>query len=177
MSLSPAQANFFGPFHLVTCSTLLGTQLFQSFINTKICYALPRSAFTTLQKRLFPIYFKVQSVLVLTTIITYPLGPRGLLSSPKDLVPLILAGITACANFFVFGPQTLTTMVCCVHQETTDKKNGIPVGEVSEDMRAFRRAFSRNHAMSIHLNLLTIGSTLWYGVRLGMHLNFVDQSS
>ncbi|KAH6704746.1 hypothetical protein EV126DRAFT_196108 [Verticillium dahliae] len=113
----PTQADFLGPFHLTTCSTLLGTQFFQSFINTKVCYqALPRSAFTTLQKHLFPIYFRVQSVLVLTTIITYPLGPRSLLSSPEDLVPLSLAGITACVNFLVFGPQRLTKMICCIHQ-------------------------------------------------------------
>ncbi|CRK42296.1 hypothetical protein BN1723_019004 [Verticillium longisporum] len=116
----PTQADFLGPFHLTTCSTLLGTQFFQSFINTKVCYqALHRSAVTTLQKHLFPIYFKVQSVLVLTTIITYPLGPRSLLSSPEDLVPLNLAVITACVNFLVFGPQRLTKMICCIHQERT----------------------------------------------------------
>lgn len=37
---------------------------------------------------------------------------------------------------------------------------------MSEEMRKVNRAFARNHAMSIHLNLLAIGATLWYGVRL-----------
>ena len=30
-------------------------------------------------------------------------------------------------------------------------------------MKAKNRAFSRAHAMSIHLNLVAIGATIWYG--------------
>ena len=41
------------------------------------------------------------------------------------------------------------------------------VGEDSGGVtQVLNRAFSRAHAMSIHLNLITIGATVWYGMRL-----------
>lgn len=42
----------------------------------------------------------------------------------------------------------------------------------SEEMLVLNRAFSRAHAMSIHLNLITIGATLWYGWQLASKLQF-----
>ncbi|KAL2050415.1 hypothetical protein ABVK25_009249 [Lepraria finkii] len=64
--------------------TLPGTELYQSFVMTKICYdALPMPAFTTLQKRVFPVYFRLQSLLFLLTAATHP--PYGPVSpcSPR----------------------------------------------------------------------------------------------
>ncbi len=49
--------------HLLFYATLLGAELFQTFILTKVSFhALPRSAFITLQKRLFPVYFRAQTL-------------------------------------------------------------------------------------------------------------------
>jgi hypothetical protein len=45
-------------------------------------------------------------------------------------------------------------------------------GFVSEEMAKLKKAFSRNHAMSIHLNLIAMGATLWYGWRLASRLEF-----
>jgi hypothetical protein len=39
-------------------------------------------------------------------------------------------------------------------------------------MKKLNRSFSEAHAISIHLNLLTIGATLLYGWRLGTKLRF-----
>lgn len=44
------------------------------------------------------------------------------------------------------------------------------VVNVSKDMESLNRAFSRNHAMSIHLNVITIVATLFYGWRLASRL-------
>ncbi|UQC76161.1 major facilitator superfamily transporter [Colletotrichum lupini] len=68
------------PYHIISYGTLLGTSLFQTFINTKICYLeLPKSAFTTLQKRLFPIYFRYQALLLVLTVLTFsPHSPTSL---------------------------------------------------------------------------------------------------
>ena len=53
--------------------------------------------------------------------------------------------------------------------ETRDgKKSNNP--EMSEAMRVKNRAFSHNHAMSIHLNMLAMGATLWYGLRLASRI-------
>jgi hypothetical protein len=106
------------PYHLLLYSTLLGTSLFQTFVNTKVCYsALPRSAFTTLQKRIFPVYFRGQTALILLSVITVP--PHGLFSVVRhkvDWVPHAVAGVTAVLNLMVYEPRTRKAMVDCVHQ-------------------------------------------------------------
>jgi hypothetical protein len=58
-NMSLSLASILTPAHFFAYSTLLGAELYQSFVMTKIAYqALPRSAFTTLQMRVFPIYFR-----------------------------------------------------------------------------------------------------------------------
>jgi hypothetical protein len=47
----------------------------------------------------------------------------------------------------------------------------LEAGVVSDDMKKLDRTFSRAHAMSIHLNLMTIGATLVYGWRLAAKLS------
>ena len=59
-----------------------------------------------------------------------------------------------------------------VMSETRDgKKFNDP--ECSQAMKAKNKAFSRAHAMSIHLNLLAIGATVWYGFRLASRFQLV----
>lgn len=106
------------PFHLLFYSTLLGTELYQTFVNTKVCYiALPRSAFTTLQKRIFPIYFRGQTALLFLSAITFPPhGPLSLVQRKADWIPFAVASLTAVLNCLVYGPRTQKAMVDCVHQ-------------------------------------------------------------
>jgi Domain of unknown function (DUF4149) len=87
---------------------------------TKVCYnTLPTSAFTSLQKRVFPIYFRLQSLLVLLTAITYPPSSlSSLASSTGDLLPLAFAGVTAVLNLMMYGPRTSRAMVERIHQGT-----------------------------------------------------------
>jgi hypothetical protein len=40
---------------------------------------------------------------------------------------------------------------------------------IGEEMRLLNRKFSRQHAMSIHLNLLAIFATIGYGIRLSLN--------
>lgn len=106
------------PYHLLSLSTLIGSQLYQSFIVTKIAYdALPRTAFTSLQKKLFPVYFGTQAVLLLATLATAP--PRGLFSITQKKgtwIPLLLAVVPTGLNYFVFGPRTRQLMIDRIHQ-------------------------------------------------------------
>lgn len=86
---------------------------------TSICYqALPMSAFTTLQKRVFPAYFRIQNILFLLTAVTYPpYGPYSLVkNSTGDTVTLIFASAMALLNLTVFGPRTQEAMVSRIHQ-------------------------------------------------------------
>ena len=108
------------PAHLLAYSVLLGTELYQSFVMTKVAYqALPRSAFTTLQKRVFPIYFQSQSLLLLLVAATVPPhGPITLTGNKADWIIFLVAGVTAGLNLLVFGPKTQELMVERVHQGT-----------------------------------------------------------
>lgn len=180
------------PVHFVVYSTLLGTQLYQTCVITHIAYeSLPRSAFTTLQKRLFPIYFRSQSLLLLLLVATTPQhGPVSLFQSKVDWISMLVAGVTAGLNLVVFGPQTKDLMVERVHQgmlpdfrakedayilqATRDAKSQVQPGGVSEEMKKLIRSFSRAHAMSIHLNIITIGATILYGLRLATKLRFIE---
>ncbi|KAF2794496.1 hypothetical protein K505DRAFT_275084 [Melanomma pulvis-pyrius CBS 109.77] len=161
------------PFHLLAYSTLLGAELYQSFVVTKVCFqALPRSAFTTLQKRIFPLYFQGQSLLLVLVAVTFPSHSVLSLAQKKgDWIPFVIAGVTAVLNLVIYGPRTQKVMVDRIHQETRDARKSSDEGEVSEEMRLLNRKFSRTHAMSIHLNLITVGATLWYGWRLASKLN------
>ena len=158
---------------------------------TKVCFeALPRSAFTTLQKRLFPIYFRMQFAAIALTAITYP--PRSLLSLLRgrwDLVPLPLAAATSLLNLTIYEPRARAAMIKRIHQgkyagpllymilaettcvETIDGRKH-DAATISLEMAVRKREFSRSHAMCIHINLMTICAMTWYGIRLAGRLSF-----
>lgn len=117
-SFSSTMATLLAPCHIISYATLLGTTLFQTFVNTKVCHnELPKTAFTTLQKRLFPIYFRCQSILLVVTALTFPpSGPASLLKDKRDWVPFAIAGVTAILNLFIYGPRTKQAMIDRIHQ-------------------------------------------------------------
>ncbi|KAI1324774.1 hypothetical protein F5Y16DRAFT_379890 [Xylariaceae sp. FL0255] len=174
------------PLHLLSFSTLLGTQLYQTFIVTKAAHtALPRSSFTTLQKRLFPLYFRSQSLLLLLAAVTIPWSTSqsssswptpGLVTRKGAWIPFAIAGVTAALNLSVFGPRTRSVMIERIHQETRDARKPLlerdrDLDTIGSEMQALNRSFARNHAMSIHLNLLSIGAMLWWGWQLSSRLD------
>ncbi|RYO80107.1 hypothetical protein DL766_001549 [Monosporascus sp. MC13-8B] len=147
----PPLAGLLGPIHLISYSTLLGTELYQTFVNTKVCYkALPRTAFTTLQKRVFPVYFCGQTLLLLLTAVTVPAnGPFSLIANKANWIPFAIAGATALLNLIAYGPRTQRIMVERIHQETRDKRIFNDITTPSAEMRKLNKSFSRNHAMSV----------------------------
>jgi hypothetical protein len=78
----------------------------------KVAYqALPSEAFTTLQKKVFPVYFCGQSALIVVTAITFPHGPLALAETKGDWIPFAAAGATALLNLMVYGPRTSRLMM------------------------------------------------------------------
>lgn len=106
------------PLHLLAYSTLLGTELYQSFVMTKIAYhALPKTAFTSLQKKVFPVYFRSQSLLLILVATTFPPhGPVSLVKEKGDWVAFVVAGATAGLNLMIYGPRTKNVMIERIHQ-------------------------------------------------------------
>ncbi|EMD66744.1 hypothetical protein GGP41_008137 [Bipolaris sorokiniana] len=162
------------PVHLLAYSALIGTELYQTFVVTKITYrTLPRPAFVGLQKQLFPAYFKAQSLLLLVVALTRPpYGPFSSFGELASCIPFVIAGVTTGLNLVLYGPRTRALMIERATQATRDSNLHSGQGVKSEEILVLNKAFSRAHAMSIHLNLITIGATLWYGWQLASKLQF-----
>ncbi|RMJ28789.1 hypothetical protein PHISP_00336 [Aspergillus sp. HF37] len=153
------------PYHLLSYGALLGSELYQTFINTKICFrALPMREFLVLQKCLFPAYFRTQLGLVALTAATRP--PAGIGSFVRhvsDAVPLVIIATTGGLNEWVFGPRTTRDAFVrsAVHESATESGT-----KETEKVNKADRAFARNHAMSIHLNAISVVATIWYAFSL-----------
>ncbi|EFX02826.1 hypothetical protein CMQ_2755 [Grosmannia clavigera kw1407] len=170
-----------GSYHLLSWGTLIGTQLYQTFVMTKLAYVyLPRPQFMSLQKKAFPVPFGVALALSLTTALTYPAGSVvGLMAtgSPnrRDLFFLSVSLGMSLLNLLVFGPRTISALVQRNHQETHDNLKlassvDLPRDKLTTDMYRAKRAFSTNHAMSIHLNLIGLFATIAYGLSLSSRI-------
>jgi hypothetical protein len=55
--------------------------------------------------------------------------------------------------------------------ETRDGRKHTDLANMSDEMRLCNRRFSKAHAMCIHLNLVVIGATVWYGFDLASRLS------
>ncbi|TVY72531.1 hypothetical protein Focb16_v012677 [Fusarium oxysporum f. sp. cubense] len=159
------------PVHLLSFSTLLGSQLYQTFIITKVTFKhLPRTPYINLQKNLFPTFFQGQALLLFLTAITLPpYGALSLIEHKSDWIPFAISGFVSGLNLMVFGPRTRQLMLDRVEQGTLEGKT---VEGPSSAMEAIKKRFRTSHAMCIHLNLIGLGAHLWYTWRLASRLDF-----
>lgn len=143
IAIMPSTASFKDPkvFHILTYGTLLGSNLFQTFLGGPVAFkALPRPSFSTLQQAIFPPYFTFQAALPVLLALTWPgekiaqVGGReltqnagfwGIFSENSLLtagVPVFLMFATSAANLLVFGPATTKVMKERKHQGKMDRK-------------------------------------------------------
>jgi hypothetical protein len=164
--------------------------------------AIPVPQFRTLQKRIFPAYFNLQLFLIAAVAATYPnFLVFSLVQKWDELIPIGVMFITSSLNGAVFGPQTLRAMIDQTHQgelkirihiltvlllpnnmhakTKSETRDGCRYGDVvkSNEMKAVTRRFSKAYAMSIHLNLIAIVATIWYGVILASKLSYRNTTS
>ena len=85
---------------------------------TKVCFqALPMAQFTALQRKVFPLYFKLQVGLLTVVALTYP--PMSLVSLSRcwqDYALLAIALGVSTLNLRVYGPRTEAIMIERSHQ-------------------------------------------------------------
>ncbi|RDW57522.1 DUF4149 domain-containing protein [Aspergillus mulundensis] len=167
------------PFHILSYGTLLGVQVYQSFVSGIIAFrALPRPQFAALQAKIFPTYFALQTALPVVVALTasradQPLGVSGLLAPENKysvLLPLATAFVTGLVNFGVLRKLTVDTMRERKHQETRDGKKSYDPPPHSKEMIALNKKFGRLHGLSSLVNLVTLGATIFYGVVLSKKL-------
>jgi hypothetical protein len=109
---------FLAPIHLFSFSALLGSQLYQTFVVTKVAFKrLPRTPYVNFQKHIFPIYFQSQALLLFLTAATLPpYGPLSLVQHKSDWIPFVVSSVVAGLNLTVFGPRTRKLMLDRVEQ-------------------------------------------------------------
>lgn len=134
----PSLQSFTDPkaYHILSYGTLLGSTFFQTFLAGPIAFTcLPRPQFSTLQQKIFPTFFAMQTALPLIMAFTWPgekiagaagvgsvwknAGWRGLMDDSNlwtALVPIGLMVGTALLNAIVLGPATTKVMKERKHQ-------------------------------------------------------------
>jgi len=183
----PSTASFSDPkvYHILTYGTLLGSNLFQTFLGGPLAFkALPRPQFSTLQQAIFPPYFTFQAALPVLLALTWPgdkiaqVGTRaitqntgfwGIFSDNSFWtagIPVAIMFATSAANLFVFGPATTKVMKERKHQETRDGKKYYDPGEKSSEMKRLNKSFGVLHGVSSGLNLLGTFAMFYYGATL-----------
>ncbi|KAF3010692.1 hypothetical protein E8E13_005864 [Curvularia kusanoi] len=112
---------------------------------TKLAYqSLPQSAFRSLQKSVFPVYFQGQTLLLALVVCTLPPhGPQSLVGSRTYMVTFAVAGGTALLNLLIFGPKTQRLMIERVHQATQHSKHNTNADVVASEKKELDRAFSQ----------------------------------
>ncbi len=168
------------PYHILSYGTLLGTEVFQSFIAGIVSFrALPRAQFATLQTALFPVYFSMQSALPVLMALTYPAERTAIGTIPSGmsgvfheqnrlhvLTPLAIILVTALANKLYIQPETVKCMRERKHQETRDGKKSYDPPPHSDPMQALNKKFMYLHSSSALVNIFGCIATVWYGFTL-----------
>ncbi|KAG9241902.1 hypothetical protein BJ878DRAFT_427088 [Calycina marina] len=172
------------PYHILAYGTLLGAQSFQTFVGGIVAFrALPRPQFSTLQQKIFPIYFGLQTALPAILALTYP-AVRGLnrtapggLTGTFDvvnrwsvLVPIATMFVSGLVNVVYVGPTTTKIMKRRKHQETRDGKKSYDPAPHSEEMQRLNKSFGIMHGVSSLINLVEYIATVWYGFSLAERL-------
>ncbi|KKZ61707.1 hypothetical protein EMCG_03736 [[Emmonsia] crescens] len=172
------------PFHLLSYGTLLGAQVYQTFVGGIIAFkTLPRPQFSTLQASIFPVYFSIQTALPLVVAITYPgvktfmgRGPSslsGVLAEDQrttTLLPLLTMFLAGLTNRLVLGPMTAKIMRQKNHQGMIDGKKSYDPPPHSKEMLRLNKSFARVHGVCSLVSLLSLSSAVWYGVVLADRL-------
>ena len=122
-------------YQILTYGTLLGSNLFQTFLAGPLAYkALPKAQFSTLQQAIFPPFFALQTALPVVLALTWPgervaslgngearsqSGWRGIVQGGNGwdlLLPIAVMFGTNLLNLVVLGPATTKVMKERRHQ-------------------------------------------------------------
>ncbi|KAK6953032.1 hypothetical protein Daesc_005330 [Daldinia eschscholtzii] len=156
------------PYQVLSYGTLLGTQVFHTFINSILSFkVLERPQFAILQRAVFPAYFGIQTAAPVLLALTYPgsRNPLGVASSfagvfhPSNrwgvLVPLGTIFVTGLVNLAYLLPET--NKITALRRE-------------QEEMTVLNKKFGQLHGISSLANLITLIATVAYGVKLSSRL-------
>ncbi|VUC34364.1 unnamed protein product [Clonostachys rosea] len=157
------------PIHLICFFSLLGTELHQSLISArKYFHALRRDQSPTLHERVSPTLLRAQSILLVLVAVTVP--PHGFLSlieHKSSWIPLLISSYATALNLFLFSPRASRALNDLQLQSIANNSGKASETEpLNPNVAALEKSFRRNRAATVHLNMVTIMATIWYGCGL-----------
>ncbi|KAK9465008.1 hypothetical protein V1512DRAFT_267071 [Lipomyces arxii] len=148
------------PYHLFSYSILFGSTVYQSFfVGITAFRALSRPQFSALQRKVFPPYFAMQTLIPGLLALT---APFPILENQLVLYTLAITSLTALVNLVYFGPWTVKIMTMRKAQETKEDKKYYEA-DVSADMKKLNKEFGMVHGISTIFNLGTLIASAVYG--------------
>ncbi|KAI1374545.1 hypothetical protein F4677DRAFT_425379 [Hypoxylon crocopeplum] len=171
------------PYHVLSYGTLLGTQVFHTFINSVASFkVLERPQFAILQRAVFPSYFGIQAAVPVVLALTYP-GSKSAFGASSGLagvfhesnrwgvlLPLGTIFVAGLANLTYLLPETNKITAKRRDQEKKDGKASYEGPPYSNEMSALNKEFGQLHGISSLINLVTLFATVVYGVNLSSRL-------
>ncbi|CAG9947233.1 unnamed protein product [Clonostachys rosea f. rosea IK726] len=162
------------PVHLVCFFALLGTEIHQSLITAKkYFHALRKDQSLTLHKGVSPILLRAQSILLILVAVTVP--PHGLISlieHKSSWIPLLVGSYATALNVFLFHPRASRALSDLQLQSIASTSGKASETEpLNPNVAALEKSFRRNRAATVHLNMVTVIATIWYGCGLAKSFN------
>ncbi|CAH0027651.1 unnamed protein product [Clonostachys rhizophaga] len=166
------------PVHLVCFFALLGTEVHQSLITAKkYFHALRRDKSLTSHEQVSPVLIRAQSILLILVAVTVPShGLLSLVEHKSSWIPLVIISYATALNVFLFHPRASRALSDLQLQSgfVNLRRSGIAntSGKASEteplnpNVAALEKSFRRNRAATVHLNIITVMATIWYGCGL-----------
>ncbi|GAA5870808.1 hypothetical protein JCM16303_001591 [Sporobolomyces ruberrimus] len=145
--------------HNVIAGTLLGSTLWHGFIGGLVSYrTLPRQQFGNLQSKLFPHYFRLQSIGSLALLGLYHRAGK-LIKSDRNMWVLSVMAVTSSLNWIIVGPWATAVMKKRHRRERIEGKD-YNAADVSPEMKSLNSKFGVLHSISSLLNLGFLGAVI-----------------
>ena len=122
---------------------------------------LPRRVFGSVQSKLFPLYFRLCSIMIGIQILTLTAMPDVL--SKTSEVSLTVAFITTLINLLYLEPRSTSVMFDRYALEDIGKRD-------SEEYKVKAKMFGKLHGISSLANLIALCGGVVHGVRLASGL-------
>lgn len=132
--------------HILSYSILTGTTLWHSFLGGPIAYkTLPRQQFGTLQGRLFPPFFAVQTI---TAAVCFATSFYSVSATYNELVALGGIAVSGLLNLMVVGPWTtvpLTPDICMIETDGVGNHEREAQTRTGDEFKIYGRQYQRRH--------------------------------
>jgi len=157
--------------HLVAFATWFGSNFWTTFIGGITMYKnLPRQTFGRLQSHLFPKYFQLSAVTILTSLVTLRSFSAGVGIAKPVYTTLAVSLVATLLNLLWLEPSATKVMFArykLENQEKNEEQSGTGAeGEISK----LKKEFGKLHGISSAINLValcgSVSHAFWLAAKL-----------